>query len=127
MHKYQSILKANIKNEIFINSLERKLITTGYYLEFNKIFYNNFFIRKKLIDAGIICLVHFYEKKEKKIVFQELQLVIINISLKIIKIKPKEKIAIIDIYPKIKIKWEESSILNKSGRGNNSFGSTGYR
>ncbi|WP_238785537.1 dCTP deaminase/dUTPase family protein [Blattabacterium cuenoti] len=55
----------------------------------------------------------------------EIQIVIINISLKSILIKPYQKIVIMEIYQENEVKWKKCSILNESIRGENSFGSTG--
>ncbi|AWU45137.1 dCTP deaminase/dUTPase family protein [Blattabacterium punctulatus] len=124
-----SILKANIQDSVSIFFLERKLISTGFYFNFYKNFKKDFFIKKKFIDPLTICIIHILNKKkiEKKYsqYYKELKIIIINISLKKILIQPNEKIAIINIYPKIKIKWKKCFILNKSKRGYNSFGSTG--
>ncbi|AWU43969.1 deoxyuridine 5'-triphosphate nucleotidohydrolase [Blattabacterium sp. (Cryptocercus kyebangensis)] len=134
MHKksYPStfILKANIQKPIFIIFLERKLISTGFYLKFSKNIKKDFFIKKKFIDTGTICIIHISDKKKEiekgdNQYYKELKVIIINISLKNILIQPNEKIAIMDVYPEIEIKWKKCSILNKSKRGNNSFGSTG--
>ncbi len=68
MHKknnqYSSVLEANVENPISINYLGRKLIPTGLYIEFYKLKRKNFFIKKKLINTGTICLIHFSEKKK---------------------------------------------------------------
>ncbi|WP_185862723.1 dCTP deaminase/dUTPase family protein [Blattabacterium cuenoti] len=132
MHKknnqYSSVLEANVEKSIYINYLERKLIPTGLYIEFYKLKRKNFFIKKKLINTGTICLIHFSEKKKnpsKMNLYIEIQIVIINISLKYILIKPYQKIVIMEIYQENEIKWKKCSILNESIRGENSFGSTG--
>ncbi|WP_238784818.1 dCTP deaminase/dUTPase family protein [Blattabacterium cuenoti] len=71
----------------------------------------------------------FFGKKKipvkKESIYIEIQIVIINISLKSILIKPYQKIVIMEIYQENEIKWKKCSILNESIRGENSFGSTG--
>ncbi|AWU44526.1 dCTP deaminase/dUTPase family protein [Blattabacterium punctulatus] len=124
-----SILKANIQDSVSIFFLERKLISTGFYFNFYKNFKKDFFIKKNFIDPVTICIIHILNKKKIKKkysqYYKELKIIIINISLKKILIQPNDKIAIINIYPEIKIKWKKYFILNKSKRGYNSFGSTG--
>ncbi|WP_185862165.1 dCTP deaminase/dUTPase family protein [Blattabacterium cuenoti] len=111
----QSTLIANIEKSISINFLEKKLIPTGFFIEFYKNIKYCFFIKKQFIEA--ICIIHI-EKKEIKII-------VINIFLKPIIIIPNEKLAILNMVKKTKIKWNKCTILNKSMRGDNSFGSSG--
>lgn len=133
MHKknnqYSYVLEANVEKSIDINFLGRELIPTNLYVEFYKLKKKNFFIKKKLIRTTTICFIHFSEKKKISVknesIYREIQIVIINISLKPILIKPYQKIAIMEIYQENEIKWKKSSILNQSMRGENSFGSTG--
>ncbi|WP_238784270.1 dCTP deaminase/dUTPase family protein [Blattabacterium cuenoti] len=115
------ILRAYLKKSISINFLERRLISTGIYIQFSET-RNNFFI-KKLIDTKTICLIHFMDKEKKK--FKEIKVLIINISFKPFLIIPYEKIGIMNITKNTEIKWESSDILNQSRRGSDSFGSTG--
>ncbi|WP_238786207.1 dCTP deaminase/dUTPase family protein [Blattabacterium cuenoti] len=118
MHKqyrYTEIF-SKIKKTISISFLERKLISTGFFIEFNKEMKYHIFFKKKLIKGLLI--IHI-EKKEIKII-------VINIFFNTtIIIKPYEKLALLNIVKVIKIKWEKSTCLNKSIRGNNNFGSTG--
>ncbi|WP_341658122.1 hypothetical protein [Blattabacterium cuenoti] len=67
-----------------------------------------------------------YEKKKHPL-YNEIQIIVINVfPEKNIMIKPNEKLGILDIVTDVKkIKWKKCSILNRSIRGNNSFGSTG--
>ncbi|WP_185878472.1 dCTP deaminase/dUTPase family protein [Blattabacterium cuenoti] len=133
MHKknnqYSYVLEANVEKSIYINLLERKLIPTDFYVEFYKLKRKNFFIKRKLTRTVTIFFIHFSEKKKISVknesFYREIQIVIINLSLKPILIKPYQKIAIMEIYQENEIKWEKVSILNKSIRGENSFGSTG--
>lgn len=133
MHKknnqYSYVLEANVEKSIYINLLERKLIPTGLYVEFYKLKRKNFFIKRKLIRTVTIFFIHFSEKKKISVknesIYREIQIVIINLSLKPILIKPYQKIAIMEIYQENEIKWKKCSILNQSIRGENSFGSTG--
>ncbi|WP_238785651.1 dUTP diphosphatase [Blattabacterium cuenoti] len=107
----------NINNSISIDFMNRKLISTGLYVCSNFIKKYHFFIKKIFVNA--FCIIHIQKNMGLKIV-------IINIipETKTI-INYKEKIVIIDILPIININWIESSILNKSKRGENCFGSTG--
>ncbi|WP_341651208.1 hypothetical protein [Blattabacterium cuenoti] len=67
-----------------------------------------------------------YEKKKHPF-YNEIQIIVINVfPEKNIMINPNEELGILDIIIDVKkIKWKKCSILNRSIRGNNSFGSTG--
>ncbi|WP_238783759.1 dCTP deaminase/dUTPase family protein [Blattabacterium cuenoti] len=122
------ILKANIKNSMNLISFGRSLIPTGYYIKLKQLRENNFFLIEKLINPINFCILHFSKvnniMKKNQNIF-EIKIVLLNISLKEIKIKPHDKIAVMRIGKKFEIEWKKSSYLNKSVRGDNSFGSTG--
>ncbi len=84
-----------------------------------------FFFFKKKNDR--IYLYHSSYEKKKHPLYNEIQIIVINVfPEKNIMIKPNEKLGILDIVTDVKkIKWKKCSILNRSIRGNNSFGSTG--
>ncbi|WP_185856777.1 dUTP diphosphatase [Blattabacterium cuenoti] len=118
---YQSTLVASIKRPVEINFLERKLISTGLFIYENP--RCSFFLKKKMIES--ICVIHL-TKNKKHTCYNEIQIIVINVfSKKNIMIKPNEELGVLDIVTDVKIKWKECSILNKSIRENNSFGSTG--
>ncbi|WP_341653856.1 dUTP diphosphatase [Blattabacterium cuenoti] len=119
---YRSTLVASIKRPVEINFLERKLISTGLFIYENT--RCSFFFKKKMIES--ICVIHL-TKKKKHPFYNEIQIIVINVfPEKNIMIKPNEKLGILDIVTDVKrIKWKKCSILNRSIRGNNSFGSTG--
>ncbi|WP_185863832.1 dCTP deaminase/dUTPase family protein [Blattabacterium cuenoti] len=124
MHKkiYRSTLVSSIRRPVEINFLKRKLISTGLLI------YEkprcSFFFKKKMIES--ICIIHLTKKKEHPF-YNEIQIIVINVfsEKRNIIIKPNEELGILDIVTDVKIKWKKCSILNKSVRGNNSFGSTG--
>ncbi|WP_341664280.1 hypothetical protein, partial [Blattabacterium cuenoti] len=83
----------------------------------------SFFFKKKRIES--ICIIHL-TKKKKYPFYNEIQIIVINVfPEKNIIIKPNEELGKLDIVTDVKIKWKKCSILNRSLRGNNSFGSTG--
>ncbi|WP_238783882.1 hypothetical protein [Blattabacterium cuenoti] len=110
----QILIISNIKKSIYITYLERKLIHTNFSIKKYK--KNCFFIKKNFLLS--LCIIHITKKKEMKII-------VINTFLKPIIINPFEKLLLIGLYYDTKIQWKESMILNKSKRGNKSFGSTG--
>ncbi|WP_341659985.1 dUTP diphosphatase [Blattabacterium cuenoti] len=124
MHKkiYRSTLVASIKRPVEINFLERKLISTGLFIYENT--RCSFFLKRKMIES--ICVIHL-TKEKKHPFYNEIQIIIINVfPEKNIMIHPNEELGILDIITDVKkIKWKKCSILNRSIRGNNSFGSTG--
>ncbi|WP_185861300.1 dUTP diphosphatase [Blattabacterium cuenoti] len=122
----QSTLIANIKKSIFINSLERKLISTGVFVKISKSIRYSFFVRKKFLQS--ICIIHLTKNKKHSLYKYkevEIKIIVINIFFQNIIIEPYQALIILDIVKNVKIKWKKCSILNQSIRGNNSFGSTG--
>ncbi|WP_341653773.1 dUTP diphosphatase [Blattabacterium cuenoti] len=118
---YRSTLVASIKRPVEINFLERKLISTGLLIyEKTRC---SFFLKKRMIES--ICVIHLTKKEHP--FYNEIQIIVINVfPEKNIIIKPNEELGILDIITNVKnIKWKKCSILNRSIRGNNSFGSTG--
>ncbi|WP_185873326.1 dUTP diphosphatase [Blattabacterium cuenoti] len=103
-------------NLISLNSLDRKLISTGYCISLKTYKKCYFFIKKIFINA--FCFIHITKCMEIKIIM-------INISYEKIFIYPKNKIGIIDFFSKNNITWKYSSTLNYSKRGKKCFGSTG--
>ncbi|WP_238784407.1 dCTP deaminase/dUTPase family protein [Blattabacterium cuenoti] len=109
-------LVANIKRSISINFLERKLVSTDIVgMDFSKNINPYFLLKKKLIKA--ICIIYI-EKKEIKIL-------VINVFFKNMIIMPNEKLAILNIIKETRIKWKKCAFLNRTERGDNSFGSSG--
>ncbi|WP_185871675.1 dCTP deaminase/dUTPase family protein [Blattabacterium cuenoti] len=119
---HQLVLTANIKKTTSINFLERKLISTGVFIQILKNIRYSFFLRKNL--KKYICIIHL-NKEHLNYKYKEIQIIIINVCFKNIKIEPYEKLLIIDLVKNVKIKWEQCSILNRSTRGSSCFGSTG--
>ncbi|WP_341662591.1 dUTP diphosphatase [Blattabacterium cuenoti] len=121
---YRYTLVSSIKRPVEINFLKRKLISTGLFIYENT--RCSFFLKKKMIESKSICIIHLTKKKEHPF-YNEIQIIVINVfpEKKSIIIKPNEELGILDIVTDVKIKWKKCSILNKSIRGNNSFGSTG--
>ncbi|WP_238784992.1 dCTP deaminase/dUTPase family protein [Blattabacterium cuenoti] len=102
--------------------MERKLISTGIFIKISKETRCSFLLRRKFVES--ICIVHLSEKKEHSL-YKEIQIIAINVFFKKIMIEPNEKLVIVDLVKDVEIKWKKCSILSRSMRGNNSFGSTG--
>lgn|GEM_PF-3832952 len=115
-------LIANIKKSISINFLERILIPTGFFIQISENTKYSFFLKEKFIES--IYVIHL--KKHKKYpLYQEIQIIVLNVFFKNMIIKPREKLVILYIMKNIQVKWKKSYTLNLSIRGSNSFGSTG--
>ncbi|WP_238784777.1 dCTP deaminase/dUTPase family protein [Blattabacterium cuenoti] len=116
---------ANIKESISIKFLERKLISTGILIKIPKNTRYSFSLIKKFIES--ICIIHLTKNinNKKYSLYNEIQIIVINIFFKNMIIEPNDKLVIFDIIEGVKIKWEKCSILSRSIRGSNSFGSTG--
>ncbi|WP_238783956.1 dCTP deaminase/dUTPase family protein [Blattabacterium cuenoti] len=103
--------------------MERKLISTGIFIQFSKKIKYHFFLKKKLIEA--VCVIHITKNKENTVLCQEIKMIITNVLFETMTIQSNEKLAILNIFQGPQIKWDKCSILNTSMRGCNSFGSTG--
>ncbi|MPN42031.1 Deoxyuridine 5'-triphosphate nucleotidohydrolase [bioreactor metagenome] len=55
----------------------------------------------------------------------EIRIIVINLGQEPFEIKPGDRIAQMVIAPVVQLKWEESSSLSDSQRGEGGFGSTG--
>ncbi|AGW86351.1 Deoxyuridine 5-Triphosphate Nucleotidohydrolase [Blattabacterium sp. (Nauphoeta cinerea)] len=118
-------LIANIKESVSIKFLERKLISTGILIKTPKNTRHSFSLIKKFIES--ICIIHITKniKNKKYTLYNEIQIIVINVFFKNIMIEPNDELGIFDLIEGVKIKWEKCSILSRSIRGSNSFGSTG--
>ncbi|WP_185877909.1 dUTP diphosphatase [Blattabacterium cuenoti] len=106
----------NMNGLIFLSSLNRKSISTGFFISLNV--FNKYFFFLKKVFIKTFCIIHITK-------YMEIKIIIINISYKRILIYPKDKIGTINFVVKTNINWKPSFILNDSKRGTKCFGSTG--
>ncbi len=117
-------LRADIADSIKLNSLERKLIPTGIYIELPEGYEAQIRPRSGLaIDHGITML-----NSPGTIDADyrgEIKVIAINLSNEVYTIEPGEKIAQLIIAKYEKVKWEKTEKLSDSGRSSGGFGHTG--
>ncbi|MFS8082068.1 MAG: dUTP diphosphatase [Ginsengibacter sp.] len=117
-------LMAHIEHPVILESLERKLIPTGLFLEIPHNMEAQVRPRSGLsINHGITCLNS--PGTIDSDYRGEIKVILINLSDKPFTVKNGDRIAQV-IFSKVeKIKWQEESLLSKSNRGEGGFGHTG--
>ncbi|MEO5500351.1 MAG: dUTP diphosphatase [Ginsengibacter sp.] len=117
-------LMAHVEFPITIESLERKLIPTGLFLEIPQDMEAQVRPRSGLaINHGITCLNS--PGTIDSDYRGEIKVILVNLSGKSFTVNNGDRIAQI-IFSKVeKIKWQEESLLSTSSRGEGGFGHTG--
>lgn len=119
-------LAASIDSPIEIKPLERKLITTGLFLELPAGYEAQVRPRSGLaLNHGITVL------NSPGTIDQdyrgEIQVLLINLSAETFNIQPGDRIAQLIISPYQQAIWEEVTCLSKTKRGVGGYGHTGRR
>ena len=117
-------LMAHIENAVSLQSLERKLIPTGLFLEIPQDLEAQVRPRSGLaINHGITCLNS--PGTIDSDYRGEIKVILVNLSDNPFTINNGDRIAQI-VFSKVeKIKWQEESLLSTSSRGEGGFGHTG--
>ena len=117
-------LRADLSEEVVLQSLERKLIPTGLFIELPDGYEGQVRPRSGLaIKQGITCL-----NSPGTIDADyrgEIKIILINLSADVQVIAPGDRIAQLVIAPVSKANWLESSTLESSERNEGGFGHTG--
>ena len=119
-------LRSNVSELIELNSLERKLVKTGIYLELPIGFEAQIRPRSGLaINKGITVLntPGTIDSDYRG----EIGVILVNLSNHKVIVEPNERIAQMVISKHEQAVWEETESLNTSVRGAGGFGSTGVR
>ena len=119
-------LRSNVSEPIEFNSLERKLVKTGIYLELPIGFEAQIRPRSGLaINKGITVLntPGTIDSDYRG----EIGVILINLSNHKVVVEPNERIAQMVISKHEQAVWEETESLNTSVRGAGGFGSTGKK
>ena len=119
-------LRSNVAEPIEFNSLERKLVKTGIYLELPIGFEAQIRPRSGLaINKGITVLntPGTIDSDYRG----EIGVILINLSNHKVVVEPNERIAQMVISKHEQAVWEEVELLNTSVRGVGGFGSTGKK
>ena len=117
-------LRANLKEPVKLQPMERALIPTGLFIELPLGFEAQVRPRSGLaIKHGITCLNS--PGTVDSDYRGELKIVLINLSNETFMIQHGERIAQMVIQPVVKAEWQEVEVLNESKRGAGGFGHTG--
>lgn len=119
-------LMSNVSEPIELNSLERKLVKTGIYLELPIGFEAQIRPRSGLaINKGITVLntPGTIDSDYRG----EIGVILVNLSNHKVIVEPNERIAQMVISKHEQAVWEETESLNTSVRGAGGFGSTGKK
>ena len=119
-------IKAFIKNNITLKSLERTIVTTGLYLSLPKGLEAQVRPRSGLaIKKGITVLNS--PGTIDSDYRGEIGVILINLSNEVFTVKNGDRIAQLIIAKHTSVVWEEAEQLEDSSRGSAGFGSTGYK
>ena len=117
-------LRANLKEPVKLQPMERALIPTGLFIELPLGFEAQVRPRSGLaIRHGITCLNS--PGTVDSDYRGELKIILVNLSSEIFTIQHGERIAQMIIQPVVKAEWEVVNVLNESRRGEGGFGHTG--
>ena len=119
-------IRADVKDPVYLNPLERKLIGTGLFIELPKGYEAQVRPRSGLaIKYGITCL-----NSPGTIDADyrgEIKVILINLSQDIQVIQPGERIAQLIVQDVVKVKWKQVEMIEETERNDGGFGHTGKK
>jgi len=119
-------IRANIDTPMYLNSLERRLISTGLFIELPKGYEAQIRPRSGLaIKYGLTCL-----NSPGTIDADyrgEIKVILINLSQEIQVIQPGDRIAQLVIQEVTKVKWKQVDKIEETERNDGGFGHTGKK
>jgi dUTP pyrophosphatase len=117
-------IRAHMNAPIYLNPLERQLISTGLFLELPKGYEGQVRPRSGLaIKYGLTCL-----NSPGTIDADyrgEIKVILINLSQEVQVIQPGERIAQLIIHEVQKVKWKQVELIEETERNDGGFGHTG--
>jgi dUTP pyrophosphatase len=117
-------IRAHMNAPIYLNPLERHLISTGLFLELPKGYEGQVRPRSGLaIKYGLTCL-----NSPGTIDADyrgEIKVILINLSQEVQVIQPGERIAQLVIHEVQKVKWKQVELIEETERNDGGFGHTG--
>ena len=117
-------LRADLTSPVMLQSMERKLVTTGLFIELPNGYEAQVRPRSGLaIKQGITCLNS--PGTIDSDYRGEIKIVLINLSGEDQIINPGDRIAQLVLQKTEKIQWELVTVLTETDRSNGGFGSTG--
>ena len=117
-------LRANLETSILLNSLERKLIPTGIFIELPVGFEAQIRPRSGLSIKKGLTLVNTPGTIDSDY-RGEIKIILVNLSNEPQMVEPGERIAQMVIARYERIEWRQVETLSETERGAGGFGSTG--
>ncbi len=117
-------IRAFIPSKIILQTLERRLIPTGLFLEIPAGYEGQIRPRSGLALKKGISIPNAPGTIDSDY-RGELKILLINLSPEAVEIAPAERIAQLIIAPCERVSWQETEVLNPTERNNGGFGSTG--
>lgn len=119
-------LRANITESIFLKSLERKLVSTGLFIELQPGFEAQIRPRSGLAYKNGITVLNSPGTIDADY-RGEIKVLLVNLSSEIFEIKEGERIAQMVVAKHEKITWQPIEELSNTERGAGGYGSTGTK
>ncbi|GAB2696560.1 dUTP diphosphatase [Mucilaginibacter koreensis] len=124
MHAAGMDLRADIEEPIRLQSLERKLIPTGLYIELPEGYEAQIRPRSGLAYKHGISIVNSPGTIDADY-RGEIKVLLVNLSAEVFEIQPGDRIAQMVVAKHEKVEWEEVAILSETLRGTGGYGHTG--
>jgi dUTP pyrophosphatase len=119
-------IRASLKDPVYLKPLERKLVSTGLFIELPKGYEGQVRPRSGLaIKYGLTCL-----NSPGTIDADyrgEIRVILINLSQEIQVIQPGERIAQLIIQEVRRVKWKQVELIEETDRNDGGFGHTGKK
>ena len=119
-------IRASLKDPVYLKPLERKLVSTGLFIELPKGYEGQVRPRSGLaIKYGLTCL-----NSPGTIDADyrgEIKVILINLSQEIQVIQPGERIAQLIIQEVKRVKWKQVELIEETDRNDGGFGHTGKK
>ena len=119
-------LKANIKNDVSLEPMERKLISTGIFIALPEGYEAQIRPRSGLAYKHGITVLNSPGTIDADY-RGEIKVLLVNLSKEVFTVNPGERIAQMVICKFEKINWQQVEELSDTTRGEGGFGSTGIK
>jgi dUTP pyrophosphatase len=119
-------IRADIKEAITLQPLERRLIPTGLYLEIPEGYEVQIRPRSGLAYKNGITVLNAPGTIDADY-RGEVGVLLINLSNDPFVVEPGERVAQMVVAPYVQATWEETTVLSETDRGAGGFGSTGKK
>lgn len=117
-------IRANLKESVFLNPFERKLIPTGLYIQLPEGYEAQIRPRSGLALKKGITVLNSPGTIDADYT-GEICVILVNLSNEVFKIEDGERICQMVISSHEQVNWQSVEVLEKTERGNGGFGHTG--